>query len=119
MLVLVIAPLLLVAASPRPALAQEKRRFVVDVFVAPEPELGFGYYVTDRLALHPSIAFGQSSLNGTFYSVGGVLRFYLRPQRALEPYLQAQAGHPTPTLLYADRDIFGMSVPKPPLPDPT
>ena len=28
-------------------------------------------------------------------------------------------GYPTPTLLYADRDIFGMSVPRPPLPDPT
>ena len=28
-------------------------------------------------------------------------------------------GYPTPTLLYADRDIFGMSVPKPPLPGPT
>jgi len=28
-------------------------------------------------------------------------------------------GYPTPTLLYADRDVFGMSVPKPPLPDPT
>jgi hypothetical protein len=28
-------------------------------------------------------------------------------------------GYPTPTLLYADRDVFGMSVPKPPLPGPT
>ena len=28
-------------------------------------------------------------------------------------------GYPTPTLLYADRDIFGMSVPKPPLPAST
>jgi hypothetical protein len=28
-------------------------------------------------------------------------------------------GYPTPTLLYQDRDVFGMSVPKPPLPDPT
>ena len=28
-------------------------------------------------------------------------------------------GYPTPTLLYADRDIFGMSVPKLPLPGPT
>ena len=28
-------------------------------------------------------------------------------------------GYPTPTLLYEDRDVFGMSVPKPPLPDPT
>jgi hypothetical protein len=28
-------------------------------------------------------------------------------------------GYPRPTLLYADRDVFGMSVPKPPLPGPT
>jgi hypothetical protein len=28
-------------------------------------------------------------------------------------------GYPTPTLLYADHDVFGLSVPKPPLPDPT
>jgi hypothetical protein len=28
-------------------------------------------------------------------------------------------GYPTPTLLYEDRDVFGMSVPKPPLPEPT
>jgi hypothetical protein len=28
-------------------------------------------------------------------------------------------GYPTPTLLHADRDVFGMSVPEPPLPDPT
>ena len=28
-------------------------------------------------------------------------------------------GYPRPTLLYADRDIFGMSVPKRPLPAPT
>ena len=35
------------------------------------------------------------------------------------PETDARRGYPTPTLLYADRDIFGMSVPKPPLPDPT
>ena len=35
------------------------------------------------------------------------------------PETDARSGYPTPTLLYADRDIFGMSVPKPPLPDPT
>ncbi|HEU4694391.1 MAG TPA: hypothetical protein VFS23_38750 [Vicinamibacterales bacterium] len=28
-------------------------------------------------------------------------------------------GYPTPTLLYKDQDVFGMSVPKPPLPAPT
>jgi len=93
LLFLVVAPLLAVAASARPALAQEKGRFVVDGFVAPEPGLGFGYYVTDRLAVHPSIGFGHSSLSGTFYSVGGVLRFYLRPQHAVEPYVLAQADY--------------------------
>jgi hypothetical protein len=35
------------------------------------------------------------------------------------PESDVRRGYPTPTLLYADRDIFGMSVPKPPLPDPT
>ena len=93
LLFLVVAPLLVLAASARPALAQEKGRFVVDGFVAPEPGLGFGYYVTDRLAVHPSIGFGHSSLSGTFYSVGGVLRFYLRPQHAVEPYVLAQADY--------------------------
>jgi hypothetical protein len=35
------------------------------------------------------------------------------------PETDARRGYPTPTLLYADRDIFGMSVPKPPLRAPT
>jgi len=28
-------------------------------------------------------------------------------------------GYPTPTILWRDRDIFGMPVPKPPFPQPT
>ena len=28
-------------------------------------------------------------------------------------------GYPTPTLLYGNRDVFGLPEPKPPLPDPT
>ena len=35
------------------------------------------------------------------------------------PETDVRRGYPTPTLLYADRDIFGMPVPKPPLPGPT
>ena len=35
------------------------------------------------------------------------------------PETDARRGYPTPTLLYADRDIFGMSAPTPPFPDPT
>jgi hypothetical protein len=28
-------------------------------------------------------------------------------------------GYPTPTLLYAGRDVFGLPIPQPPLPAPT
>jgi hypothetical protein len=35
------------------------------------------------------------------------------------PATDVRRGYPTPTLLYADRDVFGMDVPKPPLPTPT
>lgn len=28
-------------------------------------------------------------------------------------------GYPTPTLLSANRDVFGLAIPKPPLPQPT
>ena len=30
-----------------------------------------------------------------------------------------RTGYPTPTLLYANRDLFGMLEPKPPYPEPT
>ena len=31
----------------------------------------------------------------------------------------ARRGYPTPTILYRDRDLFGMPTPVPPFPDPT
>jgi hypothetical protein len=30
-----------------------------------------------------------------------------------------RSGYPTPTLLYANRDLFGMAEPQPPFPEPT
>jgi hypothetical protein len=35
------------------------------------------------------------------------------------PASDVRRGYPTPTLLYASRDVFGLPEPKPPLPDPT
>ena len=84
---------LVLAASSRSALAQEKGRFVIDALAAPEPGLGFGYYFTDRLSLSPTLGFGHSSLNGTFYTVGGSLRYYLRPQHRLAPYAEVEAAY--------------------------
>ena len=35
------------------------------------------------------------------------------------PRTDPRSGYPTPTLLYEDRDVFGMAVPQPPYPEPT
>lgn len=35
------------------------------------------------------------------------------------PTDDVRRGYPTPTLLFANRDVFGLAVPKPPLPQPT
>jgi hypothetical protein len=35
------------------------------------------------------------------------------------PTSDVRRGYPTPTLLYANADVFGMPTPTPPLPEPT
>jgi hypothetical protein len=35
------------------------------------------------------------------------------------PKADARTGYPTPTVLYANRDLFGMAIPTPPFPEPT
>jgi hypothetical protein len=35
------------------------------------------------------------------------------------PKTDARTGYPTPTVLYKGKDIFGMSVPTPPFPEPS
>lgn len=35
------------------------------------------------------------------------------------PPTDPRTGYPTPTILRADRDLFGMAAPTPPFPDPT
>ena len=35
------------------------------------------------------------------------------------PDADARRGYPTPTLLYENRDVFGLPEPRPPLPEPT
>lgn len=35
------------------------------------------------------------------------------------PATDARRGYPTPTLLYANRDVFGMPEPRPPYPQPS
>ena len=35
------------------------------------------------------------------------------------PASDARTGYPTPTLLYKEKDLFGMPVPTPPYPEPS
>jgi hypothetical protein len=35
------------------------------------------------------------------------------------PSTDARTGYPIPTVLYRERDLFGMAAPTPPFPDPT
>jgi hypothetical protein len=57
-------------------------------------------------------------LDEALKSLGLALGYEVVDQDTL-PDTDVRRGYPTPTLLYQDRDVFGMAVPKPPLPDPT
>jgi hypothetical protein len=60
----------------------------------------------------------RTNLDEALKAVGLAAGYEVVDQVTL-PEMDIRRGYPTPTLLYADRDIFGMAVPKPPLPDPT
>lgn len=49
----------------------------------------------------------------------GLPRDYQVLDLASLPVTDVRRGYPTPTLLYANRDVFGMAEPRPPLPEPT
>jgi hypothetical protein len=60
----------------------------------------------------------RRNLDNALRLLGSAFRYEAVDQDTL-PAADVRRGYPTPTLLYQDRDVFGMSAPKPPLPDPT
>jgi hypothetical protein len=60
----------------------------------------------------------RRNVDAALKSLGGEPRYEVVDQDTL-PERDVRRGYPTPTLLYADRDVFGLAVPKPPLPEPT
>lgn len=60
----------------------------------------------------------RRNLDEAMKSLGLTLGYDVVDQDTLAE-ADVRRGYPTPTLLYDDRDVFGMSAPKPPLPDPT
>jgi hypothetical protein len=82
----------LALAAAGPALAQSNRGALgLDARFAPTTSLGVSYYVTDGLSLRPWLGLGYSEFSGFYASVGGQLRYELRAQPRLSPYVSAIA----------------------------
>jgi hypothetical protein len=60
----------------------------------------------------------RARLDAALESMGSPLRYDVLDLDTL-PDSDARRGYPTPTLLYANRDVFDLPVPRPPFPDPT
>ena len=60
----------------------------------------------------------QANLDAAAHRFTPAISYQVVDQDKL-PKTDPRTGYPTPTLLYADRDVFGMAEPKPPYPEPT
>jgi hypothetical protein len=60
----------------------------------------------------------RERLNDALKSMGSALRYALVDLDTLAE-TDPRRGYPTPTLLYENRDVFGLPEPKPPIPEPT
>lgn len=59
----------------------------------------------------------RANLDDALRSLGRASEYQVLDLDTL-PEADARRGYPTPTLLYANRDVFGMAEPKPPFPEP-
>jgi hypothetical protein len=85
-------PLGIVLALAAPAVAQSNQgAFGLDATVAPATSLGFSYYVKDGLSVRPWLGLGYSDYSGFFANVGAELRYELRVDDRLSPYVSATA----------------------------
>lgn len=60
----------------------------------------------------------RTHLDGALRTMGLPLTYQVLDLASL-PASDSRLGYPTPTLLYANRDLFGMPEPTPPFPEPT
>jgi hypothetical protein len=75
-----------------PALAQSNQGALgLDARVAPTTSLGVTYYVTDGFSLRPWLGLGYSEYSGFYATLGAQLRYELKADRRLSPYLSAMA----------------------------
>ena len=60
----------------------------------------------------------RTNVDEALKSLGGAASYQVVDLDAL-PASDIRRGYPTPTLLYGNRDVFGLPEPQPPIPDPT
>ena len=60
----------------------------------------------------------RANLDSALKDLGRPLSYQFIDLESL-PATDARTGYPTPTILLAGKDLFGMATPTPPFPDPT
>jgi hypothetical protein len=82
---------------------------------APPPTPGLVFLTRDGCVNTTTM---RTRLDEALKPLGLALGYEVVDQDTL-PEADVRRGYPTPTLLYQDRDVFGMAIPQPPLLDPT
>jgi hypothetical protein len=85
---LLVASLVLLGFSTG-AVAQDRGSVAFDLMTSAGRHAGFGYYITDRLSLRPSLGVGFSSEFGTELNLGTDLRYEFLTGSRLSPYATA------------------------------
>ena len=86
------APLALLCLSTA-AGAQDRGTVAVDLMTTPGRHVGFGYSLTHRLSLRPSVGVAYSPNYGTSFNVGTDLRWELLPASRVSPYVTASFNY--------------------------
>lgn len=76
-----------------PAVAQEQGTLTLDAMTTPGRHFGFGYYITDKLSLRPSLGASFGGPYGTEFNFGTDLRFELLPYSRVTPYAAASFNY--------------------------
>jgi len=93
-----------------PAFAQEDGTFTLDAMTTPGRHFGFGYYITDKLSLRPSLGASFGGPYGTEFNFGTDLRYEFLQYSRVTPYAAASFNYMrSPGLVQVDAS--GMPLP--------
>jgi hypothetical protein len=82
-----------VLACAGPALAQQQGTVALDATTAYGRTFGAGFYVSDHLSLRPSLGFGYSGTQGTFFNLGSEVRWDFHNASRFTPYTAASFNY--------------------------